>query len=369
MAPAATPSSLSLAIVALVLALPATADVPFVQDGSAGFVVSEIKYALGKNDKDADKIPGACPRGMSLNWAEIYSATPAGKRHKGESDQDYGQRVERDSQQLATAPDGRNICMNPEAGAADPHFRTLDTPAIRPDGIAMDGSDATRNQFFHVVGCSRSFQPSGLSNSFGTEMLTGSWGILITVKGIHDLTNQKDVAVGIYANADPIQLSPDRKPLSYATYAADPDARFRAKAHGHIENGVLTTDPVDVRFHNVVNGMHFERPLHHARLRATISADGTLTGYLAGYTTVEEMYDLQFGYRNGQDDAGKLAPLPLRLHTAMGAARVLGYTCPGAYYALEQYADGDRDPQTGRYTSISTQYHITAIPASVVSAP
>lgn len=369
MARATESLKLSLAGIALLAALPALADVPFVQNGTAGFVVSDFKYALGKDDKGADKIPGACPRGMSENWAEIYGATAAGKRHKGESDQDYSQRIERDSLQLATAPDGRNLCTNPDAGPKDPHFRTLDTPSVRADGIPMDGGDSSRNQFYRVVGCSRSFQPTGLSNGFGTEMLTGSWGILITVSGIHDLTHDKDVEVGIFANADPIELSPDRKPLAYATYAVDQDPRFRAKVQGHIENGVLTTDPVDVRFHNVVNGMNFERPLKHARLRATIAADGTLTGYLAGYTPVDEMYDMQFGYRNGKDNSGNLAPAPLRLHTALGAARVLGYTCPGAYYALQQYADGDRDPKTGQYTSISTQYRLSAIPASVVDAP
>jgi len=78
------------------------------------------------------------------------------------------------------------------------------------------------------------------------------------------------------------------------------------------------------------------------------------------------MYDMAYGYRNGKNGAGQLAPLPLRFGTANGAARVLGHTCQGAYYALQQYADGDLDPQTGRYTSISTQYRITAIPAFVV---
>src|SRR3546814_15444129 len=78
------------------------------------------------------------------------------------------------------------------------------------------------------------------------------------------------------------------------------------------------------------------------------------------------MDDLQFGYRNGKNGAGELAPLPLRLHTANGAAFVLGYTCPGAYQALHRLADGDSDAKTGQCSSISTQYRIKAIPAFVV---
>jgi hypothetical protein len=36
------------------------------------------------------------------------------------------------------------------------------------------------------------------------------------------------------------------------------------------EAGVLTTQPVDVRFNNVVNAMHLERPLHETRIQAAV---------------------------------------------------------------------------------------------------
>jgi hypothetical protein len=237
------------------------------------------------------------------------------------------------------------------------------------DFIGMKGEHGIDNQFYRVVGCTHAYQSSGLSNSFATEMLTGSWGIVLTLSGVHDIHNADNVVVGFYANADPIQLSAARVPLPYATYAIDQDPRFRATVHGRIKDGVLTTDPVDVRFHNVVNGMHLERPLKHAVLQAALSEDGTLDGYLVGYTPVDEMYDLQFGFRNGKNGAGVLSPLPLRMLSANGAARVLGYTCQGAYYALHQNADGDPNPQTGMCTSISTQYRIKAIPAFVVDVP
>lgn len=51
-----------------------------------------------------------------------------------------------------------------------------------------------------------------------------------------------------------------------------------------------------------------------------------------------------------------------------GQAAVLGQSCNGAYYALHEFADGNRVPNTGKCTSISTQYHIKAIPAFVVDA-
>src|ERR1044072_3951140 len=147
-------------------------------------------------------------------------------------------------------------------------------------------------------------------------MLTGSWGILIELDGVEDIRNDDSVAVGIFANADPIQLSPNRNPLAYATYAIDQDPRFRAKTKGRIKDGVLTTDPVDVRFHSITNSLRLERPLQHARLQLTLSKDGVLSGYLAGNTPVEAMYDYQFGYRSGKNAQGALAALPLQIGRA-----------------------------------------------------
>ena len=78
------------------------------------------------------------------------------------------------------------------------------------------------------------------------------------------------------------------------------------------------------------------------------------------------MYDMQYGYRNGKTAGGDPAPLRLRSGSANGAAFVLGHTCHGAYYALHQQADGHPDPETGAFTSISTQYRIEALPAFIV---
>jgi hypothetical protein len=172
------------------------------------------------------------------------------------------------------------------------------------------------------------------------------------------------VIVDIAANNDPIQLSPTREPLVNVTYAMHQDPRFRATTRGRIVNGVLTTDPVDVRFWKITNNVWFERPLRDARLRMTVGADGMLDGYMGGYTNVEDIYNFQFGMAHGSNGAGQA-----RRGFGPGAAGTLGYTCNGAYFALHAMADGHRDPATGRCTSISTQYRIRAIPAFVVDAP
>ena len=87
---------------------------------------------------------------------------------------------------------------------------------------------------------------------------------------------------------------------------------------------------------------------------------------MGGYTSIEDLYDFVYGFRNGKDGKGDPAPLRLRAVSSIGQARVLGHTCNGAYYAMKELADGDCDLKTGQCSSISTQYRIKAIPAFVV---
>lgn len=349
---------------------------PFVRDGEADFVVSYIEYGLAADAAET----GACPDGMSLSLQEIHASTEEGRRREGESDENYMARLRAAAQNLGTAADGRNLCLHPEAGAPDPHFRTVNGSGFPVFGIDLDGRTTDEdfpgtdggtgvdNQWFRVVGCSRSYQSTGQSNTYNIGMLTGSWGILFSLRGVDDIFEDDHVEVSIFANADPIRLSPSREPLAYATYSPQPDPRFRATTTGKIEQGVLTTDPVDARFWSEVNSMYLERPLLDARLRVTLSDAGLVEGYLSGYTPVEAMYDVAYGYRNGIKHTGKLAPLALRSGSANGAAAVLGHTCHGAWHALHELADGHPDPETGVYTSVSTQYRIEALPAFVLEA-
>lgn len=346
----------------------------FLRNGEAGFLVTRFAYVLGPDASEAD----ICPRGMSSNVVDIFKTTPAAVRRPGESDDQYSKRLEEGGKTFSVNPDGSNVCLHPERALPDRHYRTLDVDNVRVDGLnldgkispanftAPDGRKGIDNQLFRLVGCTNSFQSTGQSNGFDTSMYAGEWGVLIRLKGVDDLQNDDNVEVGIFASADPMQLSPTREALEYATYAMDQDPRFRAVTRGRIKNGILTTDPVDVRFHSVVNSMQLERPLRDARIQATITRDGKIKGLLAGYTPIEALYNYQYGYRDGKDGAGKLAPERLRLGSSNGAARVLGHTCPGVYQAMHRLADGHRDPATGKFTSISTQYRFEAVNAFLV---
>ncbi len=367
------------------------------EGGEAGFVVHGIGNALAR----PGQIDAMCPEGRSLGYVQIFEQTDEGKQRAGESVAELQNRVNEGAFQLATR-DGSNLCAHPEQGPPDPHYKTMTATGITSFGIDLDGqasSAATRpapgtcahndfvgldgranidNQMARVVGCDgageqyaaadeTSALPSGESG-ISEMMLQGGWGILIALSGVDDYENDEHVEVGIYANADPIVLSATKEPIPFATYATDPDPRFRGETVGRIENGVLTTDPVDVRFHWLVAGLHLERPLAHARLQVSFNDEGGMEGYLAGYTPVEAMYDINYGFRNAKTDAGEAAPDNMKKMLSVLGNSVMGRTCHGAYAALHALADGDPDPETGRCASISTQYWIRATPAFVMRA-
>jgi len=269
----------------------AEAQATFVQDGHAGFVASHIEYALSH---DAE-VTGACPSGMTQGYSDrldVFMPRPNVQRQEGEKDNDYYRRAYNEAR---SDPNLKNLCMNPEVGEPDPRFRAVTGSKVPAYGIDLDGQTSSTNgqpapgtcahddfvgmngetgidnQFFRVVGCSNSFQSTGQSNTFAVGMLTGAWGILITLDGVDNIRNDDSVEVSFYANADPIQLSPTREPLANATYAIDQDPRFRATLPGRIVDGVLTTEPVDmIRFRWVVISIRLERPLLNARVQMTL---------------------------------------------------------------------------------------------------
>ncbi len=309
-------------------------------EGRLDFVVSSIRYALTNGSGEA----AACPNGVS--------------RHTQGS---------------------ANMCMTPQRGGIDTHMNVV-TGNIKVEGINLDNRASDEdfegfnevqgvdNQFYRVVGCTPAYRQGGQGNGFETEMRTGAWGLLISVKGVDDMDNDDHVRVGIYANSDPIYLSAKRDPLPYATYAIHQDTQLHAETDGVIRNGKLSTRPIDFKFLSTVNSMLVHRVLRDARLEASINKDGTISGYLAGYSPVEAVYDENFGFRNAITKDGSLAPERLRSRSAYGKSLVLGYNCEGMYQALWNQADGHPD-DFGRFTSISQQYVVKGIPAFIVNVP
>ena len=341
-----------------------------VRDGELGLVVTSIQYGLARNATAKQ----TCPNGLSRNFRENYEKKhPPKATTAGEDESAYGERL---FYEAMKAPDGSNLCLKPEL-APDPTARTVVRHDIKTYGIDLDGRSARAgatpapgvcahddfqdargqanidNQFYRVVGCTRGFLPGGLGERFDSEMLSGAWTILISLKRVDNVRNDPRVDVTISAGADPIQLSAAGKALPHASYVMDGDPRFRGITKGRIVNGVLYSDPVNVRFHFSANGQRFERSLNAGRLRLNLQSPETAESYLSGYAPIADLYKNQVGFGGSTFIAG-------------AAADALGYTCNGFYANLVRYADGGRDPQTGRCASISTQYRITATPVFVL---
>jgi hypothetical protein len=382
-----------------------------VHSDEMGFVLSDISYVLGP---DADKM-GGCPSGLTQlarrtaanasgaagqsRIAGAPGAQPAAAaRPTGAQDSRSaaagrlagtglaggGERMARDRR--------ASVCAMPLEAGPDPLTRTVVGRDIALDGLDLDGQDSRAggkaaagtcahddfrstsgrggidNQFWRAVGCTAGFQTTGSKNGFGGEMLTGAWGILVHLKGVDDLVNDDHVEVGIHANADPIQLSTKREAVSFASYSVDPNPRFQARTRGRIVDGVLTTDPVNVRFHHTVNNIWLERPIDAARLRITFTKEGGIEGILAGYSDIDSLFDYVVGMRSGKNADGTPKDPTAIVRSAAGSSGSAGMTCNGFYHSLMQLADGQRDPATGKCRGISIQYRIKASPAFVVAA-
>src|SRR5262249_26056718 len=100
---------------------PAQSQSNLIQNGTIGYVISDIKNGFTNEDGEQQ----ACPSGLSMNPADAFAATPEGRRRDGEADADYTARTRAGAAQFTTGPGGENLCMNPEAGQPDPNIHPV----------------------------------------------------------------------------------------------------------------------------------------------------------------------------------------------------------------------------------------------------
>lgn len=378
-------AALLLVLLLLLLVAPLSADNAVAPDGVAGFVVSHMEFAFSQDAAET----GACPEGMNTGYGnptDVLLENPGISRKPDEIESAYARRV-RDLAMHDTAT--KNFCLNPELGKPDPAFKVVTGNQVPVFGIDMDkghsgeaesaqnckhsdfvgmnGESGIDNQYFRVVGCTKGYQPTGLANQFVLEMLAGSWGILIELRGVENLQNDAEVEVGLYANGDPIRLSSARKPLPYSTYTVHPDSAYHASMQGQIIDGVLSTQPVDMAVPYVMGAVYQDRVLRDARLSLKLNGGNNLEGYLAGYAPVEQLYNVSVAPREGEDRPGHPTASSRITQIGIGVADAHTFKCEALYHALYQYADGHPHPETGECMSISTQYRIQAIPAFINS--
>jgi hypothetical protein len=188
---------------------------------------------------------------------------------------------------------------------------------------------------------------------------SGEWTQVILLRGVDSFERDDSVEV-VYAN------TPDRPPLDSkgrflrgASFSiSDKPPRERNVLKGRIENGVLTTEPADVKLtmtwgQGGARDIRGNRTRYHAqqgRLRMKFQPDGTLIGLLAGYRPI---YDIMQSPMLG----------------GAGSPIVAGIDCAQVIQTLRKYADGVKDKKTGQCTAVSSALQIVAIPAWVNDVP
>jgi hypothetical protein len=335
-----------------------------------GLVVTSWYTALRETPDGKDE----CPDGLAVGTQEIYiQSLPPAERDRLNAATHHG-KIDIDDpmvpvselrrKALERGPHGQDVCWNPES-VDDPPMRTVKgkmSYGLNLDGTTdghatpgtcghqkftgVDGQPGIDNQWYRLMGCTYGWRSSGyMEVNPNGDLRDGGHALLIEIAGVRDLADSPDVTVTISRAADLLPKDSAGKIVPFNSFRTMGDYRY--EAHGRIENGVLTTDPIDARLPFYGNLTHAEYYLRAMRLRLTIAADGNgAKGLVAGYYDFDSLWNYI---------------------SKLGYAAVAGqFDCPAIYRAAQALADGFPDPKTGRCTALSSAFNIEAIPAFVI---
>jgi hypothetical protein len=236
---------------------------------------------------------------------------------------------------LYRGPDKLNVCKLPGI-VRDPGYVS---PQIKVPTVS--GVD---NKLLAVDGCTPGLKRKGLLTMSRLELLrNGAVSMLVQISGINAAHKKGDVDVSVLYSKDPmVRNSTGSQILHNYTFRVSDDPRLTqdfARVRGHLENGVVTTEPLDeITFHD---GEQIRLTIHQARMRFVLQSDGTVQGQVSGYQDWRSLMNF-YG--------------PAR-HFEQG----MGFQCPGMYSAFKRAADGLPDPLTGDHTGILAAYDIEGV--------
>ncbi|MEO6715767.1 MAG: hypothetical protein ABIM50_00750 [Novosphingobium sp.] len=351
-------------------------------NGEMGFVVSYFIQPVIQG-------PDACPQGTSPKLRDAYLAKQTPEERARLMLKENENELSRSWQADTFGPGGTNICSQPDMFPNRSELRLVQSRFSW--GLDLDGDSNTReskgraskadtcehdsfqtptgeqgidNQEYRVMGCTLEWR--GVDGVAGDQEIgmrqfhaSGEWTQVILLRGVNSLVRDDHVDV-IYAN------TPDRptadstgKFLPGSSFSvSDRAPRNRNVLNGRIDNGVLTTDPQDILLTQTwgqggardIRGNRTKYDFRKGRMRLTFQPDGSLTGILGGYRPVFDV--IQSPALGGA-----------------GSAVVAGIDCAAELNTLRKYADGIRDPKTGKCSGVSSAIRIAAIPAFVNDVP
>jgi hypothetical protein len=334
------------------------------ETGTLGFAVTSLFTAVYQT-----KYMTECPHGLAMSndeiwWTSLSRADRDRLTDNGNEDPMGGKRLMISGMR---GPHGENVCWNPTI--------VHDPPLIEAEGkvsygLNLDGTDDGRatshscahqkftglngekgvdNQVYRILGCIHGWRSDGyMENNANRERRDTSLGItMIEVTGYDPAKADQTVKVGFYRAVTPLPKDSNGNILAGASYRIDDTRRYGTVAAGHIVNGVLTTDPVDVHLPFYGNVVEMEMYIKDMRLQLAIAPDGkSAKGMIAGYHDLENWW----GYMQ---------------RTGVFAASGQ-FSCPALYEASHRLADGYPDAKTGECTALSSAYNIEAVSAFIV---
>lgn len=209
------------------------------------------------------------------------------------------------------------------------------------------------DQMYRALGCARSMRgtlqrhPTYWAWAWGQlNQSQPAW--LITLTG-SDLDHDGPITITMDRALEHLRTNTDGSPRSEVGYRIDPDPRSHNVFRGEIKDGVAMVTEYK-NFYMLQNPM--EAPVLDLRdfhFRMKIGADGTSSGFMAGY---QPWHDIYFAFAVG----------------GIGGEQQVTGDVPQFYYLLKRYADADPDPKTGQNRRISATYYFDAVPAFAAKA-
>ncbi len=336
-------------------------------NGVMGFVVQSLTYPVVHE-------PDACPNGMQLPMRQDYLERQTPEERARLSLKENEPELTRLWQAQAFGPNGTNICTNPDmfdrpmlktvkgahAIGLDLDGGKADDTCAHDEFVSPTGERGIDNQEYRAMGCTMNWrgqagQPSEYDVGTRQFMTSGEWTQVLLLRGVDSLENDPDVEV-IYANTpDRPVIDSNGKVLRGLSFSvSDKPPRNRNVLKGKIVGGVLTTEPHDILLAQTwgqggardIRGNRTKHDFRRGRLRLTFQADGTLAGLVGGYRPV-------FDTIQSPGIGG------------VGSALTAGIDCAAQLKTLRHFADGIKDPRTGKCTGVSTAMRLVAVPAFV----
>lgn len=331
-----------------------------------GYVVANWDNAIYET-----RFMDECPEGPAIGNDELWWRGLSRADKDRLTDKGLVQPVDRRFVSVFRGPKGEDVCWNPTL-VKDPPLRTIKGKVAygfdldgRSDGkatpkscshenfVSVRGERGVDNQMYRLLGCHYGWRRNGVLDTFGNEERrnSGRGVILMEITGVTDERNSPNVQVGFYRALDPYQIDSSGRILPWASYRVDTNngkPRYGAVARGRIENGVLKTEPLDLKLPFYSNSAYAELDLKEMRLELDLTQgkDGKVRGLIGGYYDFDKWWEYM---------------LKLEFLIATG-----DWSCPALYTAARELADGHPDPETGECTSISSAFRMDALPAFVI---